>query len=114
MQELSRIRLREAKTLARSGMSDGACYLAGYSVECALKARIAKLTQRHEFPNKERTQQSHRHKFGELLKAAVLEQAHREEAQQDSSFSRHSGVTSKDATAARELIQPQSMESSDG
>ncbi len=89
MQELSRIRLREAKTLARSGMSDGAYYLAGYCVECALKACIAKLTQRHEFPNKERTQLSYRHKFGELLKAAVLEQAHREEAQRDSAFSRH-------------------------
>ncbi len=115
LQELSRIRLREAKTLARSGMCDGAYYLAGYCVECALKACIAKLTQRHEFPNKERNQQSYGHKFGELLKAAVLEQAHREEAQRDSAFLRHWNVVQlrspdrryllNDPTAARELIE---------
>jgi HEPN domain-containing protein len=115
LQELSRIRLREAKALARLGMNDGAYYLAGYCVECALKACIAKLTQRHEFPNKERTQPSYGHKFGELLKAAVLEQAHREEAQRDSAFLRHWNVVQlwspdrryllNDATATRELIE---------
>jgi HEPN domain-containing protein len=78
--------LREAKALANLGMTDGAYYLAGYCVECALKASIAKLTQRHEFPHKERTQQSYGHKFGELLKAAVLEQAQIKEAQRDTTF----------------------------
>jgi HEPN domain-containing protein len=52
LEALSRIRLREAEALARLGMSDGAYYLAGYCVECALKACIAKATQRQEFPDK--------------------------------------------------------------
>jgi hypothetical protein len=96
-------------------MNDGAYYLAGYCVECALKACIAKLTHRHEFPNKERTLQSYGHKFGELLKAAVLEPAQPEEAQRDSAFLRHWNVVQlrspdrryllNDATATRELIE---------
>ena len=49
-QELSRVRLKEATALLRLGLFDGAYYLAGYSVECALKACIAKGTQRFEFP----------------------------------------------------------------
>lgn len=44
-QELSRIRLDEAKALLESELSDGAFYLAGYAVECALKACIAKNTR---------------------------------------------------------------------
>jgi len=38
--------------LLRLGLFDGAYYLAGYAVECALKACIAKGTQRFEFPDK--------------------------------------------------------------
>ena len=33
-------------------MFPGAYYLAGYAVECALKACIAKQTNRYDFPNK--------------------------------------------------------------
>lgn len=44
LQELSRIRLTEAKGLLALGLWDGAYYLAGYAVECALKAYIAKQT----------------------------------------------------------------------
>jgi hypothetical protein len=37
---------------------DGAYYLAGFAVECALKACIAKQTLRHEFPDKKRAVES--------------------------------------------------------
>ncbi len=37
LQELSKVRLKEATALLKLGLFDGACYLAGYSVECALK-----------------------------------------------------------------------------
>jgi len=43
-QELAQIRLRDAEVLLENGRFDGAYYIAGYSVECALKACIAKLT----------------------------------------------------------------------
>ena len=43
LQALSKARLIEAKALLKLGLTDGACYLAGYTVECAIKACIAKV-----------------------------------------------------------------------
>ena len=51
----------------------GAYYLAGYAVECALKACIAKQTQRHEFPKKSLANRAYTHDLGELLKLSGLE-----------------------------------------
>jgi hypothetical protein len=56
-------------------MNDGAYYLAGYSVECALKACIAKATQRHEFPDKKKADLSYTHNLKGLLNVARLEKA---------------------------------------
>jgi HEPN domain-containing protein len=42
LQDLSKVRLKEATALLNLRMYDGAYYLAGYAVECALKACIAK------------------------------------------------------------------------
>jgi hypothetical protein len=67
-------------------MNDGAYYLAGYCVECALKACIAKLTQRHEFPNKKRANDSYDHSFEKLVNVAGLNQTLREEVQRDPVF----------------------------
>lgn len=86
---MSRIRLREARALARVGMSDGAYYLAGYCVECALKACIAKATQRHEFPDKRRVDASHTHSIKELLRIAGLEKARIKEGVQDAAFQKN-------------------------
>lgn len=41
-QDLAQIRLAEAAALLQAERFDGAYYLAGYAVECALKACIAK------------------------------------------------------------------------
>jgi HEPN domain-containing protein len=49
-QALAQIRLVEAKTLLDTGRFDGAYYLAGYAVECALKACISRLTREFDFP----------------------------------------------------------------
>lgn len=51
-QRLSELRLLESKALLAAGFAEGAYYLAGYAVECALKACIAKRTQQHDFPEK--------------------------------------------------------------
>ena len=75
LQELSKVRLKEARALLKAGMADGAYYLAGYAVECALKACIAKETKRYEFPEKERVFSSYSHKLQDLVKVAGLEQA---------------------------------------
>lgn len=42
IQELSHTRLKEARTLFEKGFYNGACYMAGYSVELALKAALCK------------------------------------------------------------------------
>jgi HEPN domain-containing protein len=52
-QQVSELRLRESNALLKVGMTEGAYYLAGYAIECALKACIAKRTQEHDFPEKE-------------------------------------------------------------
>lgn len=49
------MRLAEAKALLDGGFPDGAYYLAGYAVECALKACIARGTRLHDFPPEPRT-----------------------------------------------------------
>lgn len=75
-QKLAAIRLREAKLLLSANAPDGAYYLAGYAVECALKASIAKQTRRHDFPEKQTVLDSHTHNFKKLLETAELELIH--------------------------------------
>lgn len=71
-QALAEIRIKEAKSLLDSGFPEGAYYLAGYSVECALKACIAKRTQQYEFPDKKLANDIHTHDLGKLLDLARL------------------------------------------
>jgi len=71
-QQLSEIRLREARSLQDAGFSDGAYYFAGYAVECALKACIAKRTQQHDFPDKKLVNESHTHNPTELMRVSEL------------------------------------------
>ena len=53
----------------------GAYYLAGYAVECALKAAIAKSVRRHEFPDLNAVKDSYTHNLERLLKLAGLDTA---------------------------------------
>jgi HEPN domain-containing protein len=52
-QHLADVRAAEAQILFDAKAYDGTYYLAGYAVECALKACIAKLTKAHDFPDKQ-------------------------------------------------------------
>jgi HEPN domain-containing protein len=72
LQQLSRLRARDAKALLAAGNYAGAYYMTGYSIECAIKAAIAKQTQRHEFPNKRLAQDSWTHDLKQLLQTAGL------------------------------------------
>ena len=83
---LSRTRLREAKILFINGEYSGAYYLAGYCVECALKACIAKKTQRYDFPNKVTANASWSHSPRKLVQAAGLQTALDAENSRDSKF----------------------------
>ena len=72
LRQLARIRLLGARVLIEAGCYDGGYYLSGYAVECALKACIAKLTRRHDFPDKETVTQSYNHDLAKLVKVAGL------------------------------------------
>jgi hypothetical protein len=50
LQDLSRLRLREAQALFKARLYDGSVYLAGYAIELALKARICRLLRVKEYP----------------------------------------------------------------
>jgi len=72
LQRLSNIRVREATALFKVGEYSGAYYLAGYAVECALKACFAKAVRRHDFPDKSRSRKVFIHNLPELLDLAEL------------------------------------------
>lgn len=50
LQDLAKLRLREAEVLYDAGLYDGSIYLAGYAVELALKARICRLLRLTDYP----------------------------------------------------------------
>jgi len=72
-QKLSRIRLREAKVLLDNNCYEGAYYLAGYAVECALKACVTKQIRRYDFPDRKFVSSIYTHSLVELMKLAGLE-----------------------------------------
>lgn len=72
-QRLTLVRIAESKTLFDCGHYSGAYYLGGLSIECALKACIAKLTQKFEFPDQTRAKNAFSHSLEGLLKLSQLE-----------------------------------------
>ncbi|MBB6146333.1 HEPN domain-containing protein [Silvibacterium bohemicum] len=86
LQQLANLRLREAQALYRARQYSGAYYLAGYAVECALKACIAKNSKRHDFPDKKRVIESYTHDLEKLALLANLEESRLLLAQEDPIF----------------------------
>jgi len=85
---LAAIRLEDAKILIRSGRYEGCYYLSGYVVECGLKACIAKLTKRYDFPDKRMLGRDgvYTHNLTQLLNLAKLEPARETEFKHDREF----------------------------
>ncbi len=77
LQQLAELRIAEAEALLTSPapLADGAYYLAGYAVECALKACIAKGYGPEEWPEKGFVQDCHTHEILKLVKLAALDSA---------------------------------------
>ena len=67
LQELAAARLADAQILYKYKRYDAAYCLAGYAVECALKACLARKTKRHDFPDKKDTDKAHTHDLQALL-----------------------------------------------
>lgn len=72
LQRISSLRRKEAATLLKSGHFPGAYYLAGYAIECALKACIAKQTAKHDFPNERLAQDCWTHDLERLVQLSGI------------------------------------------
>jgi HEPN domain-containing protein len=72
-QQLAEARLAEATLLLASGLPSGAYYLAGYAVECALKAIIAAKFRANEIPDRRLVERVHVHDLSKLLSLTGLE-----------------------------------------
>ena len=83
--EISRLRQKEAQALLKTGHYPGAYYLAGYAVECALKACIARQTRRNDFPDKKFAEKAWTHDLEQLVRAAGLA-PELEKAKKDGAF----------------------------
>lgn len=73
LQELSKIRRKDVSALLKAKQYCGAYYLLGYSIECALKACIAKQTKKYDFPDKDLVTKAYVHNLEQLIKLAGLE-----------------------------------------
>ncbi len=73
--KLSKTRLKESKVLLDNKHFAGAYYLAGYAIECALKACIAKKINRHEIPAKKLINDVYSHDLESLMGLAGLRNA---------------------------------------
>jgi HEPN domain-containing protein len=84
--KLADLRIKEAQVLLDNDCYEAAYYLAGYAVECALKACIAKKTRRFDFPDKELANKVFTHNLEILVKHAGLENDLRARAQSNNQF----------------------------
>ena len=92
-QRLADLRAREASALLRTRNPIGSYYLSGYVVECALKACIAKMARRHEFPLKaDYIRRLYTHNLEELLRLAELERQLENDMQANVALARNWGV----------------------
>jgi hypothetical protein len=86
LENLSAIRIKEAKILLTADCYQGAYYLAGYALECILKACIAKQVKEFDFPDKQLANASYTHKLADLVITAGLKQKLTEQEKQNEEF----------------------------
>jgi HEPN domain-containing protein len=83
LQALAEARVADARTLLRGKRFDAAYYLAGYAIECALKACIATKTKRHDFPDKDFAREVYTHNLADLVRIAGLKETLKHRSHQD-------------------------------
>lgn len=86
LQELAELRLGDAEALLAVGRWDGAYYLLGYCVECALKACVAKQFRLHEVPDKKLINTFYTHRLDELLTISGVKSEMESHAKTDANF----------------------------
>ncbi len=100
-QELAKARLAEAKLLLESGLPSGAYYLAGYAIECELKAVIAAGFRANEIPDKSRVNSIYTHNLKDLLSLAGLKSPLEDDMNENSGLRESWAIISKWSEHAR-------------
>ncbi len=85
-QDLALERARDADALLEAGQWSGAYYMAGYAVECSLKACIAKMTNQHDYPDRGLAQRCYTHNIETLVEVAGLASLRNEHAAANAGF----------------------------
>jgi len=86
LEALVNVRVKEAKLLLDNKCYEGAYYLLGYALECAIKACIAKQVKENDFPDKDLANASYTHRLSNLLGVAGLKQKLQEKGKTDEDF----------------------------
>jgi hypothetical protein len=89
LEKLALLRLEDARFLLNADRSSAAYYLAGYSLELALKACIAKLVQPNAIPDLEFVKAIYVHKLDKLLALSGLRPAFESDVKADPQLSAH-------------------------
>ena len=84
-QNLALQRLADAQALFDAKRYAGSYYLAGYAIECALKARIARQTKQHDFPPRDAAKH-YTHDITKLLDSSGLAAKFKAEADNNPNF----------------------------
>jgi HEPN domain-containing protein len=103
-QQLAQLRLDEAKSLLGNGQPSGAYYLAGYAIECGLKAVIAKQFRADEIPDRNLVNKVYTHDLTDLLRLAGLEPELQIAQQADSELDRRWSIIKNWSEQARYSI----------
>jgi HEPN domain-containing protein len=93
LRELARQRLEDARVLLEEGRYSGAYYLAGYVVECGLKACISSRTKQFDFPpDRKAIETIYTHDLNKLVKSAGLDKGLTDAQKADEEFCRNWGL----------------------
>ncbi len=108
-QKLALMRVEDAKTLLDNGRYEGSYYLAGYAVECALKACVARQTKLHDFPPPRKVVEAvYTHDLDKLMSSSGLRSDFEAAAKLDTVLARYWSVTrnwSEEARYEREITE---------
>jgi len=72
LKDLARVRARDCEMLLAARRYSGAYYLAGYAIECAVKAVIALSFRAHVIPSRALVNDVHTHDLNRLIRLAGL------------------------------------------
>ncbi len=104
------MRLQEAQLLFDNGFYSGAYYLAGYAIECALKACICRKTKSEDFPLDRRALENvYTHDLEKLLKGAELTMVQQARVSTDQAFAVNWAITKDWSEEGRYVVYIQTQ-----